>query len=289
MEEEGCNIPACGAETSPGEDTITSKTAVPVQGPAADRARNRLHHRAGGMEMQILMVITAADRLKLRDGTIKRTGYWAEEVAVPHEMFRSVGVTVPIATPAGRKPPVDEASLNPGERSGPPAIVRHYKDYLDSIADLRHPMVLEELAESRLEEYDAIFLPGGHGPLADLVCSGELGDMVRRMQVDGKLVVAVCHGPAGLLPAVTEDGRWAFAGYRLTGFTNEEEQQVGLANKLPFLLENRLRELGADYQPGRAWEPHVIIDRNLITGQNPASSAGVAQETLARLGVGAAS
>ena len=91
------------------------------------------------------------------------------------------------------------------------------------------------------------------------------------------------------MPAVREDGRWAFEGYRLTAFTNEEEREVGLADKLPFLLENRLRELGADFRAGPAWKPHVETDRDLVTGQNPASSAGVAREALARLGVVVAS
>jgi putative intracellular protease/amidase len=151
--------------------------------------------------MQVLMVITAADRLKLRDGTTKRTGYWAEEVAVPHEMFRNAGLAVDIATPGGRPPPVDEASLTPERNGGRPEVVAHFKQYLDSVEGLKHPLVLEELTGDRVDAYDALFLPGGHGPMADLVCSGELGDIVRRLQVGGKLVVAVCHGPASCRPS----------------------------------------------------------------------------------------
>jgi putative intracellular protease/amidase len=102
------------------------------------------------------------------------------------------------------------------------------------------------------------------------------------MQAGDKLVAAVCHGPAGLLPAIRADGTWAFKGHRLTAFTNEAAA-VGLADKMPFLLETRLREVGGDFQAGRPWMPHVVADRNLVTGQNPASSAGVANEALARL------
>ena len=238
--------------------------------------------------MQVLMVITAAERLKLRDGTTRKTGYWAEEVAVPHELFQSAGLKVEIATPGGRPAPVDEASLTPEMNGGRSDRVAHYRQYLDSVEGLKHSLVLEELTGDRVDGYDAVFLPGGHGPLADLVCSAELGDLVRRMQLGSKLVVAVCHGPAGLLPAVREDGRWAFAGYRLTAFTNEEERAVGLADKVPFLLETRLRELGAAFEAGPAWAAHVVVDRTLITGQNPASSAAVAKEALARLGVAVA-
>jgi putative intracellular protease/amidase len=108
-------------------------------------------------------------------------------------------------------------------------------------------------------------------------------DSTRRMQDEGKLVVSVCHGPAGLLPAIRADGTWVFQGYRLTSFTNTEEAAVGLAEKVPFLLESRLRELGGIFQAGTPWMPHVVADRNLITGQNPASSGGVAQVALARL------
>ena len=232
---------------------------------------------------RLLAVITGADRLTLKDGTIKRTGFWAEEFVVPHERFRAAGIVVEVATPGGVQPPLDQKSLAPEMNPGGPEAIEHYKQYLASLEDLKHPRVLEELSQDEADDYDAIFLPGGHGPMRDLVCSVALGEIVQRVKARDKLIVAVCHGPAGLLPAVEPDGTWAFKGYRLTAFTNEEEAAVGLADKMPFLLENRLRELGADFRAGKPWESHVVADRNLITGQNPASSAGVADEALARL------
>jgi putative intracellular protease/amidase len=233
---------------------------------------------------RLLAVITGADHLTLKDGTIRRTGFWAEEFVVPHERFRAAGVVVEVATPGGVEPPLDQNSLAPEMNAGGPAVIEHYKQYLASLADLKHPRVLEELSEGRADDYDAIFLPGGHGPMQDLARSAALGGIVRHMQARGKLIAAVCHGPAGLLPAVGAEGTWAFKGYRLTAFTNEEEAAIGLADKVPFLLETRLRELGGDFRAGRPWVPHVVADRNLVTGQNPASSAGVADAALDRLG-----
>jgi putative intracellular protease/amidase len=233
---------------------------------------------------RLLMVITGADRLTLKDGTVRRTGFWAEEAIVPHEGFRAARVVVEIATPGGVEPPLDQESLKPEWNPGGPKVIEHYKEYLASIEDLKRPRVLEKLSEDQIDTYDAIFLPGGHGPMQDLAHSQALGGIIRRMQTEDKLVVAVCHGPAGLLPALRADGTWVFEGYQLTAFTNEEETAVGLADKLPFLLETRLRELGGDFQAGRPWIPHVVTDRKLVTGQNPASAAGVAQEAIARLG-----
>jgi putative intracellular protease/amidase len=232
---------------------------------------------------RLLAVITGADRLTLKDGTVRQTGFWAEEFVVPHERFRAAGIVVEIATPGGVEPPLDPRSLAPEMNPGGPGVIEHYKQYLASLEDLKHPRVLEELSEDRADDYDAIFLPGGHGPMQDLARSPALGGIVRHMHDRGKLITAVCHGPAGLLPSAVADGTWPFKGYRLTAFTNEEEEAVGLADKVPFLLETRLRELGGDFQAGRPWAPHVVADRNLVTGQNPASSAGVADAALARL------
>ena len=233
---------------------------------------------------RLLMVITGSDYFTFTDGTTKPTGFWAEEVVVPHELFRSAGIEVDIATPGGVEPPLDQGSMAPEMNEGGPQAIEHYREYLASIEDMRHPLVLEDLTNEQIEGYDAIFLPGGHGPMEDLAYSEALGRVLKTAQVRNKLIVAVCHGPAGLLTATEESGNWTFNGYEVTGFTNQEEEAVGLATKAPFLLETKIRELGGQFKVGNPWMSHVVIDRNLITGQNPASSAGVAQSTLERLG-----
>jgi putative intracellular protease/amidase len=233
---------------------------------------------------RLLMVVTGADHLDLKDRSVRRTGFWAEELAVPHRLFRAAGLAIDIATPGGVAAPVDPTSLAPEmESDGVRAV--ELAAYLVTLTELEHPLVLEKLTAEQVDAYDAIFLPGGHGPMQDLAHSKHLSAIVRRMHGADKLISAVCHGPAGLLPAVQDDGRWLFQGYRLTAFTNEEEASVGLADKVPFLLETRLRELGAVFQAGKPWKPHVEADRKLVTGQNPASSAPIAREVLARLSV----
>lgn len=236
-----------------------------------------------GIMLRILMAVTAADQLTLRDGTIKSTGFWAEELVVPHELFVEAGIVVDIATPGGLAAPLDEQSLATEKNGNDPKVVEHLKEYIDALEDLKHPLVLEDLSEERIDAYDGIFLPGGHGPMQDLARSKALGRILLRLQAKDKLVSAVCHGPAGLLTALREDGTLAFRGYRLTAFTNEEEAEVGLADKVPFLLETRIRELGGDFEAGKPWAPHVVGDRNLVTGQNPTSSFGVAREAIDRL------
>jgi len=233
--------------------------------------------------IRLLMVVTGVDHLTLVDGTIRKTGFWAEELVVPHELFSTAGLVVEIATPGGVPAPLDQESLAPEKNPGGAKIIKHFEEYLASLEDLKHPLVLEKLSNAQIDTYDAIFLPGGHGPMQDLAHSPELGEIITRMEDDQKLISAVCHGPAGLLPATHADGTWTFQGYRLTAFTNKEEQEVGLADKMPFLLETRLRDQGADFQSGKSWMPHVITDRNLVTGQNPASSFGVAEAAIARL------
>jgi putative intracellular protease/amidase len=233
--------------------------------------------------IRLLMVVTGVDHLTLIDGTVRKTGFWAEEVVVPHELFSAAGLVVEIATPGGAPAPLDQGSLAPEKNTGGAKVIKHFEEYLASLKDLQHPLVLEKLSKAQVDSYDAIFLPGGHGPMQDLAHSPELGEILNRMQEDQKLISAVCHGPAGLLPATHPDGTWTFQGYRLTAFTNKEEREGGLADQMPFLLETRLRDHGAEFQAGKSWMPHVITDRNLVTGQNPASSFGVAEAAIARL------
>jgi len=232
---------------------------------------------------RILLVLSGSDHWTLADGTSHPTGYWAEEFVVPHRMFREREIDVHVATPGGARPTVDQASLTAEMNEGDGRKAAELRRYIDSAgAELDKPLPLEE-ARQRAGDYDAVYIPGGHGPMEDLSACAPLGELITRLYESGRLVVAVCHGPAGLLSATRDDGSWLFAGRRVTAFTNEEEQQVGLADRAPWLLETRLRERGARFVTGTPWWSHIETDGNLITGQNPASSQAAAERTLAGL------
>jgi putative intracellular protease/amidase len=229
---------------------------------------------------KILMVVSGADSMTMSDGTEHPTGYWAEEVAASHKLFRDAGVDVDIATPGGVKPTVDQVSLDP-EVVGGEDEVKRFRDYLDSIADeLERPMTLADVAAS---DYDAIFIPGGHGPMVDLAEDADMGRML--IEADGReqLIAPLCHGPAALLSATRDDGSFAFAGRKLTVFTDEEELNGGTGEKTPWFVETELRKRGAEVETGPAWQSKVVVDGNLISGQNPASSVDTAQQVLETL------
>jgi putative intracellular protease/amidase len=227
---------------------------------------------------RVLIVLTGSDHWTLADGTKHPSGYWPEELVVPHRILREEGVDFTIATPGGVPAGADENGFTPEMNGGDAAKGQQLRDYIEGIRDeLNSPARLEDMDPA---DFDAILVPGGHGPMEDLAVSDTLGAMLVQMLDSGKVVSAVCHGPAGLLPAAREDGTWAFAGRRLTGFTNEEEGQVGFAEKAPWLLESRLRDSGAQVEVSEAWGPHVIVDGNVITGQNPASAEPVTRRLL---------
>ncbi|QTE02582.1 type 1 glutamine amidotransferase domain-containing protein [Streptomyces cyanogenus] len=229
---------------------------------------------------KILFVMTGAEHWTLADGTAHPTGFWAEEAVVPYRAAKAAGHEVVVATPGGVVPPVDRASLAPefnGGQEGAEQVARA----LEEMTELRTPMKLEEVD---LDEFAAVFYPGGHGPMEDLAVDAESGRLLVAALDSGKPLAVVCHGPAALLAAVRPDGTNAFAGYRAAAFTNEEETQGGLAGQAKWLLQDRLTEAGLDVRAGEPWAPHIVVDRNLITGQNPASSAAVAEELLKRLG-----
>ncbi|MFJ4523298.1 type 1 glutamine amidotransferase domain-containing protein [Streptomyces sp. NPDC088810] len=229
---------------------------------------------------KILFVMTGADQWTLADGTAHPTGFWAEEAVVPYRAVKAAGHEVVVATPGGVVPPVDRASLAPefnGGEEGAAQVARA----LEEMTELRTPV---KLAEVDLGEFAAVFYPGGHGPMEDLAVDAESGGLLVAALDSGKPLAVVCHGPAALLAAVRPDGTNAFAGYRAAAFTNEEETQGGLAGQAKWLLQDRLTEAGVDVQAAEPWAPHVVVDRNLITGQNPASSAPVAEELLKQLG-----
>lgn len=228
----------------------------------------------------ILMVVTAADSLTLADGSAHPTGFWAEELVVAHRELTGAGHTIGIATPGGATPTVDPGSLS-ADVVGDAGTVAQLRAYLDDIAaDLSAPVALDAVDAA---DYDAIVLPGGHGPMADLAFDADLGALLTRADATGTPIAPFCHGPAGLLSAVDAAGALVFAGRRLTVFTDEEERTGGLGSNAPWLVAQTLRERGAIVEDGAPWSSHVVVDRNLITGQNPQSSDAVARALIAAL------
>ncbi|MGW2658855.1 type 1 glutamine amidotransferase domain-containing protein [Streptomyces sp. NPDC001478] len=213
------------------------------------------------------------------DGTVHPTGFWAEEAVAPYERFTAAGHRITVATPGGVVPEVDAGSLG-AEANGGQESADRVAAALAAMSELRTPLKLEDVDPA---DYAAVFYPGGHGPMEDLAVDADSGRLLVRALDSGTPLGVVCHAPAALLAAVRGDGGNAFAGYRLTGFTNAEERQAGFADRAKWLLQDRLVEVGADFQEGEPWAPHVVADRTLITGQNPASSAPLADELLKRI------
>ncbi|GAB3277259.1 type 1 glutamine amidotransferase domain-containing protein [Parasphingorhabdus pacifica] len=226
----------------------------------------------------VLFVVTGASEWTLADGTKHPTGFWAEELVAPHQVFTEAGFDVTFATPDGVAPTVDRNSLSVEMNGGDEQKVTELRDYLAAIDDrLSAP---ESLAGIDPDRFDVLFVPGGHGPMEDLAVSEDMRRILIRMHDTGKTLSAVCHAPAALLAARRDDGSWVFDGYDLTGFTNEEETQAGLAEYAAWLLEDRLTEAGAAFRSGAAWAPYLVSDRTLHTGQNPASSGKLAEHVV---------
>ncbi|MFM9702915.1 type 1 glutamine amidotransferase domain-containing protein [Streptomyces galilaeus] len=229
---------------------------------------------------KILFVMTGADHWTLADGTLHPTGFWAEEAVTPYEAFRAAGHEVVVATPGGVVPPVDKGSLA-AELNGGQEGAERVAAGLAAMTELQRPVRLEDVD---LADYAAVFYPGGHGPMEDLAVDATSGRLLATALESGTPLGVVCHGPAALLAAVKEDGSNAFAGRGIAAFTNAEEMQAGLGDKARWLLQDRLTEAGVEVRVGEPWAPHVIVDGNLVTGQNPASSGPLAAELLQKLG-----
>ena len=229
---------------------------------------------------KILFVMTGADHWTLADGTLHPTGFWAEEAVAPYQAFRAAGHEVVVATPGGVVPPVDKGSLA-AELNGGQEGADRVAAGLAAMTELQRPVRLEDVD---LADYAAVFYPGGHGPMEDLAVDATSGRLLATALESGMPLGVVCHGPAALLAAVKEDGSNAFAGRGIAAFTNAEEMQAGLGDKARWLLQDRLAEAGVEVRVGEPWAPHVIVDGNLVTGQNPASSGPLAAELLKKLG-----
>ncbi|MFF3437802.1 type 1 glutamine amidotransferase domain-containing protein [Streptosporangium sp. NPDC002721] len=224
---------------------------------------------------KLLFVMTGTAYWTLKDGTRHATGYWAEEFAAPYKALTDAGHQVVVATPGGVVPYVDMMSLRPEMAGGAGAAVE-LEEIIRSAEVMRRPI---GLADARLDDYDAVYLPGGHGPMEDLCVDADAGRLLTEALASGKPLAIVCHAPAAML-ATRIHGVSPFAGYRVTAFTNEEENAVGLAPKARWLLEDELVGLGVDFTRGDAWKPYTVADRNLLTGQNPASAAELAGRLL---------
>ena len=224
---------------------------------------------------KILFVVTGASYWTLKDGTRHPTGYWAEEFAAPYSALVRAGHEVVVATPGGVVPHVDVMSLRPS-MAGSEQIALELEGVLRSADELRAPI---DLADARLEDYDAVYYPGGHGPMEDLWVDAVSGRLLTEALDSGKPLAIVCHAPAAML-ATRHKGVSPFVGYRVTAYTNDEEEAVGLAAKARWLVEDELVNLGVEFSRGEVWKPYTVVDRNLYTGQNPASAGPLAQELL---------
>ncbi|GII34262.1 dimethylallyltransferase [Planotetraspora mira] len=223
----------------------------------------------------LLFVMTGTAYWTLKDGTRHATGYWAEEFAAPYKALAEAGHQIVVASPNGVVPTVDMMSLRP-EMAGSAQIALDLEAIIRSAEVMRRPI---RLADARLEDYDAVYLPGGHGPMEDLSVDADAGRLLTAALASGKPLAIVCHAPAAML-ATRIHGVSPFAGYRVTAFTNEEENAVGLGPKARWLLEDELIDLGVNFTKGEMWKPYTVVDRSLFTGQNPASAAVLAERLL---------
>jgi putative intracellular protease/amidase len=226
------------------------------------------------MNVKILMVLTSHDKL---GNTGEQTGFWLEEFAAPYYAFKDAGAEITLASPLGGQPPIDPKSDDPASRTDS---TRRFK--ADSIAQAVLSNTLK-LSDVSAGDFASVFYPGGHGPLWDLAEDPSSIALIETMLAAGKPVAAVCHAPGVLRHVKAPDGYPAVRGKTVTGFSNTEEQAVGLTEALPFLVEDMLKQNGGTYAKSADWQPYVVTDGLLITGQNPASSEPVAKALLEKL------
>ena len=223
---------------------------------------------------KVLMVLTSHDRL---GNTGRKTGFWLEEFANPYYILKDAGLDVTLASPKGGQPPLDPKSDDPASET---EATRRFKGDKEAQSALARTV---RLADVSPEDYDAIFYPGGHGPLWDLSEDRHSINLIETLFAAGKPVAAVCHGPAAFRHAKTPNGSPLVRGKSVTGFSDTEEAAAGLTDVVPFLVEDMLKQNGGDYSKAADWQPYAVADGNLITGQNPASSADTARALQAQL------
>lgn len=225
--------------------------------------------------MKILMVLTSHDELGT---TGRKTGFWLEELAAPYYRFIEAGAEITLASPKGGQPPLDPVSNAPANQTDQ---TRRFEQDTTAMTALSSTVRLDSVD---LADFDTVFYPGGHGPLWDLAEDEDSVTLIQDTLRSGKPIALVCHAPGVLRHVTNDDGTPLVQGRRVTGFTNSEEDGVGLTDVVPFLVEDELVRLGGDYSKIGDWESYVVEDGLLITGQNPASSASAADALLAKLG-----
>ncbi|WP_028224278.1 type 1 glutamine amidotransferase domain-containing protein [Paraburkholderia ferrariae] len=225
--------------------------------------------------MKVLIVLTSHEDL---GNTGKKTGFWLEEFAAPYYALRDAGVQLTLASPKGGQPPLDPKSDDPSAQTD---ATRRFAADAAARAELADT---KRLADVDASDFDAVFYPGGHGPLWDLAEDPASIALIEKTIAAGKPVATVCHAPGVLRHVKGADGKPMVAGKSVTGFSNAEEAAVGLTEVVPFLVEDMLKASGGNYSKAADWQPHVAVDGLLITGQNPASSEPVAEALLKALG-----
>jgi putative intracellular protease/amidase len=234
----------------------------------------------------VVMVVSAANVWTMKNCQPHPTGFWSEEFVMPHRKFAEAGFKITVASPGGVTPTVDPLSFNLAYNNNDENKVREQQDYVKHLGPaLTSPMSVEDVNPN---QFDVIFLVGGHGPMQDMAVNSTIGPVVVAMLDNPrKIVAAVCHGPAGFFTASRADGKSALKNRQLTGFSNEEETQAGFAGNAPWLLEDRLRISGAHYVAKSPWTPQVVVDDNLVTGQQNYSAGLTADSVLKQLAVSA--
>src|SRR5262252_10956520 len=224
--------------------------------------------------MKILMVLTSHDKL---GNTGRKTGFWLEEFAAPYYTFKEAGAEIVLASPKGGQPPLDPKSNEPTFQT---ELTHRFEADADAKAQLATTLRLDSV---KAEGFDTVFYPGGHGPMWDLAEDQNSVRLLETMVRAGKPIALVCHAPGALRHVKTADGKPLVQGKRVTGFTDGEEEDVGLTNVVPFLVEDELINLGAIFSKVRNWGVHTVTDGQLISGQNPASSGPVAKVLIDKL------
>ena len=221
--------------------------------------------------MKILLVLTSHDQL---GDTGKKTGFWLEELAAPYYALKDAGAEIVLASPKGGQPPLDPKSDDPDAQTDD---TRRFKADPEAQAALASTVVLSSV---KAEDFDAVFYPGGHGPLWDLANDADSIALIEAFAKADKPTGFVCHAPGVLKSVNGPDGKPLVNGRKVTGFTNSEEEAVGLTDVVPFLVENVLTANGGDYSKGPDWGSYVLTDGKLVTGQNPGSSHAAAEALL---------